>query len=170
MSSKDLSSSLDENLHQEDSRKRQYRWNPSRYVSLLRLVILRTPYAAPYKSKVSAWDAVANEYNEAEGEPNAITGRKAKEKFEFLLATFRKEEAESLRKSGTDEEYDEMKRLLEELDELERDSRAISDGEKEALKRKVYFKKSFSLGISFLMVLCRTRRKKANLMISASLQ
>jgi hypothetical protein len=49
------------------------------------------------------------------------------------LLIFWKEEAASLCKSGTDEEYTEVDILLEELDELERDVKA----ENVALKKKV---------------------------------
>src|SRR4051812_49350957 len=95
---------------------------------------------APYKSKGAAWDLVAKEFNAAEEEANAITGKKAREKFEHLLAVFRREEAESLRKSGADEEYNEMKHLLEEVDELERDAKAVNNIEKETQKKKAAFK------------------------------
>ena len=53
------------------------------------------------------------------------------------MTTFRKEEVESLRRSGTDEEYTELDQLLEELDELERDARAQSEAEKDLNKKKV---------------------------------
>jgi len=121
------------NEQKETSRKHHYRWNPGRYIPLLRIIILRSPFSAPHKTKRVAWDKVAQDYNAAMKEPSAITGRKAKEKFDDLLAIFRKEEVESLHKSGTNEEYTELDTLLEELDELERDFRA----EDEALKKKV---------------------------------
>lgn len=121
----------------EASRKRQHRWNPSRYISLLRIVTLHSPFAASYKNKGASWDRVAEEYNAAIEEQNAITGRKAKEKFDLLLSTFRKEEVESLRRSGTDEEYTELDHLLEELDEMERDARAESEASKDNIKKKV---------------------------------
>jgi hypothetical protein len=117
------------------TRKTQYRWNPGRYIPLLRIAILRSPFAAPYKTIGAAWDAVAQDYNLAIKEPDCINGRKAKEKFYSLLSTFRKDEAESLRKSGTDEEYTELDQLLEELDELERDSRIKN----ELNKKKVIY-------------------------------
>ena len=78
-------------------------------------------------------EKVAQDYNAAVKVSGAITGRKAKEKFDDLLLVFQKEEAASLCKSGTDEEYTEVDILLEELDELERDSKA----ENVALKKKV---------------------------------
>jgi hypothetical protein len=34
------------NGERERGRKRQFRWNPNRYISLLRVIILRAPYAA----------------------------------------------------------------------------------------------------------------------------
>lgn len=60
----------------ETIRKRQHRWNASRYISLLP-IILHSPYSAPFKG--AAWDRIAKDYNTAVEEPGAITGRKARE-------------------------------------------------------------------------------------------
>jgi hypothetical protein len=118
-------------------RKNHHRWNPSRYISLLHSVLLYSPFSIPYKTKGATWNHIAENYNMAIETPNAINGRKAKEKFEFLLSAFRKEEVESLRKSGTDEEYTEMNHLLEELDELEHDAKVENETMKESNKKQV---------------------------------
>jgi hypothetical protein len=125
--------------HEGTSRKRQHRWNPSRHIFLLRAVILRSPFSAPYKTKSATWNSVAQDYNAAVKEPNAINGRKAKEKFDILLSTFRRDEVESLRKSGTNEEYTELNTLLEELDELEHDAKVEDEATKESTKKKVSY-------------------------------
>lgn len=135
----DLLHTPDSDADEEDdtTQKRQYRWNPSRHISLLRIVLLRLPFSAPYKSKGVAWESVAEDYNLAIKQPNAIKGRKANEKFYALLSTYRKDKAVSLRKSGTNEEYTELDQLLEDLDELERDSRTENEALKEINRKKV---------------------------------
>src|SRR4051812_5527181 len=156
----DLLHTQGSDIDQEDdgnhasTRKIQYRWNPSRYIPFLRIVILRSPFAAPYKTIGTAWETVAQDYNLAIKEPNCINGRKAKEKFYSLISTFRKDEAESLRKSGTDEEYTELDRLLEELDELERDSRIKN----ELNRKKVIYMIFFNFIQFFNIILYRLRR------------
>ena len=40
--------------------------NASRYISLL-LIILHSPYSAPFKTKGVAWDRIAKDYNTAVG-------------------------------------------------------------------------------------------------------
>jgi hypothetical protein len=121
----------------DTTQKRQYRWNPSRHISLLRIILLRLPFSAPYKTKGVAWESVAEDYNLAVKQPNAIKGRKANEKFYSLLSIFRKNKAASLRKSGTNEEYTELDQLLEDLDELEHDSRIENEAIKEINQKKV---------------------------------
>src|SRR4051812_8683325 len=92
----------DESNHGETTRKCQYHWNPCRIIALLRIIIVRSPFSAPYKSKRAAWETIAQDYNLSVNKPNAVSGRKAKATFYILLSVFRKQEAESLRKGGTD--------------------------------------------------------------------
>ena len=128
----------EENSNQEDTtQKHQYCWNPSQHISLLHIIILRLPFSAPYKTKGMAWESIAEDYNLAVKQPNSIKGRKANEKFYSLLSIFRKDKAASLRKSGTNKEYTELDQLLEELDELEHDSRIENETMKEVNQKKV---------------------------------
>jgi hypothetical protein len=53
------------------------------------------------------------------------------------LKQFRKDEGQSLKDSGTEEEYTEQMQLLAGLDELERDSKKVSDAQAAKNKRKV---------------------------------
>ena len=54
-----------------------------------------------------------------------------------MLSIFQKDKAALLHKSRTNEEYTELDQLLEELDELERDSRIENETTKEVNQKKV---------------------------------
>ncbi|KAG6961440.1 hypothetical protein JG688_00009085 [Phytophthora aleatoria] len=86
---------------QKPKRKKAFRFLPSSDVFLLKEVAVHTPWAAAHGETNMTWTNVANADSKA-----------CRRRFTVLLDTFRREEMESLRASGTAEEYREREQLL----------------------------------------------------------
>ena len=78
------------------------------------------PYGAPHKREEAAWYEVSRNFYQTL-EPNRLSNKPNKDtikrRVNDLLAKWRKEELESLRKSGTDEDYEEKEQILTDLTE-----------------------------------------------------
>ena len=103
---------------------------------MLKEVQLHLPFTASYGQIKPAWTKVADGFNTAVGEC-VIDHRRAQEKFEKLIATWKSDKRESLRASGTEEEYSEQEVLLTELAEQFEDAQANNEIEVAKNKKKV---------------------------------
>ncbi len=86
-------------------------------VALLKEVQRATPFALPHGQVTAAWEDVAAGVRRAAGID--VDGRRCRLRYSNLLQTFRRGEADNLRKSGTEEEYSERQQLLQDLNEQE---------------------------------------------------
>jgi hypothetical protein len=75
-----------------------------------------TPYKVKYGQGDKAWNDIADALN---NNPlffrHIVDSKGVRAKFSLLVSQFRKEEWESLKKSGTDEEYNELQQLLTDI-------------------------------------------------------
>ncbi|KAI8840887.1 hypothetical protein BC829DRAFT_420724 [Chytridium lagenaria] len=103
---------------------KSFRFNPSIDVELLKLVLDLQPFAAGYGKVKDKWQAVADglraivtDFGE-NYKPDSLNPAAARRRFDTLVDSFKKEEMDSLRASGTDEEYEERERLLTDILEM----------------------------------------------------
>ena len=82
---------------------------------------------------------MAAEYNTAVGEADALNGIGAKHYWDALLKKYNSDEGESLRASGTAEEYTEQDQLLHQLTTHYNDFKTNAKDESEKQKKKVRF-------------------------------
>ncbi|ETI33973.1 hypothetical protein L915_18835 [Phytophthora nicotianae] len=87
-----------------------FRFLSSSDVFLLKEVAAHTPWAAAHGETNTAWTNVANGLKNAMSASTA-DGKACRRRFTALLDTFRRVEMESLRASGTAEEYREREQL-----------------------------------------------------------
>ena len=104
--------------HKLDERKRAaaFGFNPNHDIHLLKEVMQHAPFAAPHGKTREAWEEVANSLTPLLA--RKINHAAVKQQFDHLVKTFHNEEMESLRASGTEEEYDERERLLTDIVDL----------------------------------------------------
>ncbi|KAJ3277879.1 hypothetical protein HDU79_002071, partial [Rhizoclosmatium sp. JEL0117] len=80
------------------------------------------PFSAGHGKTGEAWERVATNVNTAMGLHNdadvKATGKNAFKRFKELLKKFKADEMESLRASGTEEEFEEREQLLSDLRDL----------------------------------------------------
>ncbi|XP_041371303.1 uncharacterized protein LOC121384789 isoform X1 [Gigantopelta aegis] len=84
---------------------------------LLREVNVNVPFSDPVK-----WNAVAEALNAALNPEKAITSRTVRERTQRLMDKHRADELQSVKKSGTNEEYGERELLLTEILHLEKEA------------------------------------------------
>ncbi|KAI8830976.1 hypothetical protein BC829DRAFT_423334 [Chytridium lagenaria] len=103
---------------------KNFRFNPSIDVELLKLVLDLQPFAAGYGKVKDKWQAVADglraivtDFGE-NYKQDSLNPAAARRRFDTLVDSFKKEEMDSLRASGTDEEYEEKERLLTDILEM----------------------------------------------------
>lgn len=106
--------------------KRSY-FKAKQDIVLLREVIAAKPFLAPHGQQEAAWQSVA-----AELRKNGFraTFRAARDRFALILRVFQSAERESLRKSGTYEEYEEREHLLTEILNLQNEAKAMKSQQK----------------------------------------
>lgn len=92
-------------------RKKAYRFAPGADIVLLIEAIKHSPWAAPHGDTTSAWADVASDVSASLPSCTA-DGKACRRRFTTLMETFRREEMDSLRASGTVEEYSEREQLL----------------------------------------------------------
>ncbi|KAI9988793.1 hypothetical protein PInf_022377 [Phytophthora infestans] len=95
----------------QKKRKKAFRFLPSSDVILLKEVIKHTPWAAGHGKTEAAWDKVASGMKAALPLCSA-DGKACRRRFYTLMEVFKREELESLRASGTTEDYEEREQLL----------------------------------------------------------
>ncbi|XP_041375520.1 uncharacterized protein LOC121388298 isoform X2 [Gigantopelta aegis] len=84
---------------------------------LLREVNVNVPFSDPVK-----WNAVAKALNAALNPEKAITSRTVRERTQRLMDKHRADKLQSVKKSGTNEEYGERELLLTEILQLEKEA------------------------------------------------
>lgn len=100
-------------------------------IILLKSVTAENPFMDTKK-----WMTVANDLNDAVLPEKEATERTVRERVKLLLKNFRKDEAESMRKSGPAEAFDEFQRLLTEVNQLEEESVTEKNDQKKSNKSK----------------------------------
>ncbi len=104
---------------------------------------MERPFAQTYSDIAKAWEKVARTLRDAGNEVGQylasveFSGSKCQDLFKAMIDLHRKEQTDSLRASGIDEDFDD---LVKELGELEADFRDFEEGKKnekgaEAAKR-----------------------------------
>jgi hypothetical protein len=81
-------------------------------VFMLTEVIFSKPWEASRYEKVEAWDAIAERLKDLRGFGVNKDGPAIRKRVSALVKRFREDEFDSMRRSGTPEEYDEVKQLL----------------------------------------------------------
>ncbi|KDO20012.1 hypothetical protein SPRG_14160 [Saprolegnia parasitica CBS 223.65] len=106
-------------------------------IAMLRTVNLLEPWAAAHGAVMSTWDAIAESLADASdfGLKNK-KGPALKTRFEIIMNRFKKSEFQSLRKSGTVEEYEEREQLLTDIKARMDDHTANGTVRKDAEKKK----------------------------------
>ena len=108
------------NDHEDDTnRKKQFRFRACHNVSLLKSVHARDPFHAAKGEVMLRWKEVSNDLHVDGIE---VDDRRCQQHFRLLLDKFKREDNAELYKSGSAEDYDEMKRLLTEIRALVEDS------------------------------------------------
>ncbi|KAG9397930.1 hypothetical protein AC1031_016348 [Aphanomyces cochlioides] len=101
----------------EGKRKDVFRFKASTDVDLLREVMRIQPFAAEYGQTGRRWEQLSVCMCEIHGE-GAVTAYSCRRRFEDLVENFKNETMNSLRASGTDEEYTEREQLLQDIVDL----------------------------------------------------
>ncbi|EQC27049.1 hypothetical protein SDRG_15163 [Saprolegnia diclina VS20] len=106
-------------------------------IVMLRSVGLLEPWAAAHGAVMSTWEAIAESLADASdfGLKNK-KGPALKTRFESIMNKFKKSEFQSLRKSGTVEEYEEREQLLTDIKARMDDYTANATVRKDAEKKK----------------------------------
>ena len=100
----------------EDEEVTQFRFNAHRDIILLQEVMSLTPFRAAHGQVEAKWAEVADHVNVAlDVDGAAVTAKSARKRFNFLVKKMRADEADSLRKSGVEEDFDERERLLTDI-------------------------------------------------------
>ncbi|XP_067035116.1 uncharacterized protein [Acropora muricata] len=105
-------------------------------------IMLAKEYAARKPDKIDEWDSIAlvlsSEFR-TEDKPIVLTGRACKERLRRLLDKYKDDDKKSLRKSGSEEEFNELHQLLEDINAYQRDmeeQKAEEKSEKGNKKKK----------------------------------
>ena len=116
------------------------RFLPAMDIHLLKQVSALAPYEASHGRTLAAWDAVATNLKQVDSTSFAkANGRNCKARADLLIAKFKKEEMESLKKSGTEEEYTEREQLLEDIVAAKEDADDVANqarSEREAAAKR----------------------------------
>ncbi len=117
-----MSSNFPENpiAHSHDAhskkRKTQYRFSDQRDLILLREVQSCEPYKAGHGETTKKWDIVTKNCKEALGaEGVGLTTSQVQKRFKILVGKHKKQEANSLKASGVEEEYTENLQLMTDI-------------------------------------------------------
>ncbi|KAJ3028475.1 UNVERIFIED_CONTAM: hypothetical protein HDU68_001622 [Siphonaria sp. JEL0065] len=103
-----------------DKRKQAYRFNAATDIALLKEIEHIQPYDAPHGQKAERWVEVSSRFNQAcdFGGNKTATPKNCQNRFEELIKRFKQDEMDSLRASGTEEEFNEREQLLTDIIEL----------------------------------------------------
>ncbi|KAJ3117156.1 hypothetical protein HDU96_007819 [Phlyctochytrium bullatum] len=102
-----------------------FRFTPASDIALLKIVTYTQPWAAGHGKKASVWSSITDTLQEAlkADQPlvEKVKSTAVQRRFEHLVTCFKQEEMESLKASGTEEEYGEREALLSGIVEMMRD-------------------------------------------------
>ena len=101
-----------------------YRFNPGRDIILLKEVLAKNPWGSNVKSFKEGMEVVVSKLNNPSLKYSTV-----RDLLNFLLDKFKDDQMESLRKSGTEEEYDKREQLLQDIFDL-KSSKEDADAEK----------------------------------------
>ena len=106
----------------KQGRKEQFRFSAKDDIALLKEVISLFPYGEPHGMMGKAWETIYANFkkhcHQVGKKTEAPTSAGLKRRIGELLKQWSKEEVHSLRKSGTDEDFEEKEMLLTDLTEL----------------------------------------------------
>ena len=126
----------------QNKRKMQHRFFASRNIIFLKTIDVNKPWAKAHGGVTQAWEKVASDYNNAVGQAKAINTTGAKHHWDALLKKYKSEERDSLRASGTAEEYTEQEELLAKLaahyDDFKFCAKEVSEKLQKKVMRKSY--------------------------------
>ncbi|CAB4015161.1 Hypothetical predicted protein [Paramuricea clavata] len=97
-------------------------------------IALAREVAASRPEKPNDWDEIATRLSEhfsTDGKPVELKARGCRERMDRLLSKYKQEDAKSLKRSGAEEDYNELKQLLEDISTFRRDMMVLKDKEKE---------------------------------------
>ncbi|KAJ3106358.1 hypothetical protein HDU96_008237 [Phlyctochytrium bullatum] len=114
-----------------------FRFTPATDIDLLKIAVHVQPWAAGHGKKASIWATITETFQEAVRSTNPlvdkVTPTAVQRRFDNLVTCFKQEEMESLKASGTEEEYDERTQLLTEIVDLMRE---YEEGKKERMEKE----------------------------------
>jgi hypothetical protein len=124
----------DSDESERKKRKTQFRFWPARDIALLKETISINPWGPSFKKQEDGWNAVTTKMVESEKWDVKVTT--IRNRVNLLLTTYQSKNTESLKKSGTDEEYDERDALMDELMALkEAVQESVLESKQERVKR-----------------------------------
>ncbi len=106
------------------------RFYPGLDIALLKEVAAINPYGKEKNAK--EWDSIVDNVNSTLKNGKTVTHRGCKDRMKTLLKAHRKAEMQSLKASGTEEEFTERDALLTEVNELCTEAAKVKEGKKEA--------------------------------------
>ncbi|OQR85759.1 hypothetical protein ACHHYP_20550 [Achlya hypogyna] len=98
-------------------RKSAFRFRVVHDVELLQEVANIEPYDAPHGEAKARWSKVAENLCSIHG-AGVLTSSGCRVRFNDLIDAFKSQQMESLRASGTDEEYETREQLLQDISDL----------------------------------------------------
>ena len=110
---------------------KRHKFRATQDIALLQQVLADRPFLAPHGQQDDAWQAVATNLRDA-AEGFKATGRAMRDRYNHLVRIFQSDNRESLRRSGSAEEYEIRDQLLTEAIEMQQSFKAL----KEEKKRK----------------------------------
>lgn len=121
--------------------RKMFRFSAKDNVNLLKHVIELNPLSAPHGQTAQCWSSVADGFNKIatreRGYPIEVTAATLTSHFKGLEKAFRAQESDSYRKSGVEEEYDEIDALLTDIVQIIDDKALIKKERKEEDAKKV---------------------------------
>ena len=81
-------------------------------IIMCKLINYEKPWQAPHGTITESWDALAKKLMQTPGFGCHKTGKKIRSRFLELMSWYGKEDKASLRKSGTDEDYEDLRILV----------------------------------------------------------
>ncbi|KAJ3112781.1 hypothetical protein HK098_007942, partial [Nowakowskiella sp. JEL0407] len=100
-----------------------YQFNAAAHIALLRECINQKVWNIPHGQSNEVWNRVLSNFHiairkEKGHEQDETTAANLQKQYNKLLATFKKNQIESLRASGTDEQYTDRDELLQDIVDL----------------------------------------------------
>ncbi|KAF4043074.1 hypothetical protein GN244_ATG04548 [Phytophthora infestans] len=128
-------------------RKKAFRFVPSSDIMLLKETLKHRPWAASHGETLSAWSSVATGLKAALTSCTA-DGKACRRRFNTLLEVFRRDVLESLRASGSAEDYEEREQLLTDCMTLYNEHAQVKADKTEKEKREAERRESASAEVA----------------------